>query len=38
LANLLSFWTTMNSPSRTKAATTTFDYIDVRYGANVFYK
>ncbi len=38
LANLLSFWSTMKGPLRSKATTTTFDYIDVRYGANVFYK
>ncbi len=38
LANLVSFWSTMRSKSKLRTATTTFDYIDVRYGANVFYK
>lgn len=38
LANLLSFWTTMKNSPKIKSASNNFDYIDVRYGANVFYK
>ena len=38
LANLVSFWTNMTNKLKNRSATTTFDYIDVRYGANVFYK
>lgn len=38
LANLVSFWKNMTDKVKNKSATTTFDYIDVRYGANVFYK
>jgi hypothetical protein len=38
LANLLSFWSTMKNSPKIKSASTNFDYIDVRYGANVFYK
>ena len=38
LANLVSFWKNMTNKLKNKSATTTFDYIDVRYGANIFYK
>ncbi|MEI8327641.1 MAG: hypothetical protein WCG02_00700 [Candidatus Taylorbacteria bacterium] len=37
-ANLASFWSNMMSKADTKSQISTLDYIDVRYGANVFYK
>ncbi|MEI7463542.1 MAG: hypothetical protein WCK03_04090 [Candidatus Taylorbacteria bacterium] len=38
LSNLVSFWSNMTNKIKNNSATSTFDYIDVRYGANVFYK
>jgi hypothetical protein len=38
LVNLLSFWTKMKDQARSKGEVVNFDYIDVRYGSNVFYR
>ncbi len=38
LANLASFWSSIIHKSTNRNSSTTFDYLDVRYGANVFYK
>jgi cell division septal protein FtsQ len=38
LANLVSFWTQLSSDARSKNERLDFDYIDVRYGSNVFYR
>ncbi len=37
LSNLISFWVNMVNTAETKNKSLEFDYIDVRYGANVFY-
>lgn len=36
--NLISFWQKKSAEAKVKNATTSFDYIDVRYGSNVFYR
>ncbi|MEI6396890.1 MAG: hypothetical protein WCO48_02370 [Candidatus Taylorbacteria bacterium] len=38
LSHLLSFWTYMVTDVRTTKTPSSFDYIDVRYGTNVFYR
>ncbi len=38
LSNLLSFWTYMVTDVRSAKTPPSFDYIDVRYGTNVFYR
>ena len=38
LSNLLSFWTYMVVNPRVTKTPPSFDYIDVRYGTNVFYR
>ncbi len=38
LSNLSAFWNSINGPSRSKSAQLDFEYIDVRYGSNVFYR
>ena len=36
--NLISFWNYMITNTRATKKTISFDYIDVRYGTNVFYR
>lgn len=38
LINLVSFWKKMTDTARLKKESLAFDYIDVRYGSNVFYR
>ncbi len=38
LSNLISFWTEMKEKAQAKHEVLHFDYIDVRYGSNVFYR
>ncbi len=38
LTNLVSFWNYMITDARTTKKLISFDYIDVRYGTNVFYR
>ena len=38
LSNLISFWNYMITNTRATKKTISFDYIDVRYGTNVFYR
>ncbi len=38
LSNLISFWSHTVNTARTKKSKIGFDYIDVRYGDNVFYR
>jgi len=38
LSNLVSFWDKMTDDARIKNQTLKFDYVDVRYGSNVFYR
>jgi hypothetical protein len=38
LANLRDFWMSMTATARSKNQSVIFDYIDLRYGSNVFYK
>ena len=38
LSNLLSFWTYMVTDATSTKTKPSFDYIDVRYGTNVFYR
>ncbi len=38
LSNLLSFWGRMSSDSAIKKVHARFEYLDIRYGSNVFYR
>ncbi len=38
LSNLVSFWKNMTETAAAKHLSLSFDYIDVRYGTNVFYR
>lgn len=38
LDNLVSFWTRMAEQAKAKRESLAFEYIDVRYGSNVFYR